>query len=241
MTADLLYRWPASAHFGRVVPKTKFYERGKVTTAVREKFVAEVQRITWAYKLADSTIHLRGSDDVPEIQVFVLEAKDEDISDAVLTTIDAAVQFPIIFEIQHGADADSRTRMTASHKQLRNPKPKLTGYFSTGWMRTDRQRAPLPTALDLPGLYLALLAPVLPVGPRAGERLTDTTTRVEEYRKLEREIATLERQLRTESQFNRKVELRRELRDRAKALEDLRSPQRPIAHETTPKEPRWTS
>lgn len=241
MTADLLYRWPVSAYFGRVVPKTKFYERGKVTVAVREKFVAEVQRITWAYKLADSTIHLRGSHEVPEIQVFVLDAKDETISDAVLAAIDTAVQFPIIFEIQSGADAGSRTRMTAAHKQLRNPKPKLTGYFTTGWMPADRQRAPLPTALDLPGLYAALLGPLLPVEPRSGERLTDTAVRLEELRKLERELSTLERRLRTESQFNRKVELRRALRDRAAELEALRSPDCPIADDPRLKEARWTS
>lgn len=218
MTVDLLYRWPASAHFGRVVPKSKFYEHGKVTTAVREQFVAEVQRITWAYKLADSTIHLRSSDDVPEIQVFVLDAKDDDISDTVLTTIDAAVQFPIIFEIRRCADADGGTRMAASHKQLRSAKPKLAGYFSTGWISPEQERRPLPTALDLPGLYAALLAPLLPVDPRPGERINETIERIEEARKLKREIANLERRLRSERQLNRQVELRKTLKNRHRAL-----------------------
>ena len=43
--------------------------------AVREKFVAEVQRITWAYKLAENTINLPGTSAVPEIQVFQIDAK----------------------------------------------------------------------------------------------------------------------------------------------------------------------
>ena len=60
MTGRLLYQWPSTARFGRVVPKNKFYKHGNVTAAVREKFVAEVQRITWAYKLADTTINLQG-------------------------------------------------------------------------------------------------------------------------------------------------------------------------------------
>jgi len=97
MTA-LLYRWPAGAQFGRVVPKNKFYERGQVTTAVKDKFVDEVQRITWAFKLAESTINLPGTKALPELQVFQVDAKSDDVSDGVLTAIDKAVKTPIIFE-----------------------------------------------------------------------------------------------------------------------------------------------
>jgi len=231
MTVDLLYRWPASAHFGRVVPKSKFYEHGKVTTAVREKFVAEVQRITWAYKLADSTIHLRGSDDVPEIQVFVLDAKDDDVSDSVLIAIDKAVQFPIIFEVRRCGADNARTRMAVAHKQLSGAKAHLTGYFSTEWMPPDAERSPLPTSLDLPGLYTALIAPLLPLAPRPGEPLVDTAARVQDARKLEREISTLERRLRNEPQFNRKIELRRQLQRSVATLDALTSQARPIVDE----------
>ena len=75
-----LYRWPEAARFGRVVPKSKFYEQGTVPAAVREKFVSEVQRITWAYKLAENTINLPGTSAVPEIQVFQIDAKGRDVS-----------------------------------------------------------------------------------------------------------------------------------------------------------------
>ena len=40
------------------MPKEKFYEHGNVNTAVREKFISDVQRITWSYKLADASINL---------------------------------------------------------------------------------------------------------------------------------------------------------------------------------------
>ena len=60
MTA-LLYRWPQAAKFGRAVPKTKFYEHATIGLAIKDKFVSDVRRITWAYKLAESTINLPGS------------------------------------------------------------------------------------------------------------------------------------------------------------------------------------
>ncbi len=241
MTTSVLYRWPAAAHFGRSVPKTRFYEHGKITASTREKFVAEVQKITWAYKLADATIHLRGTEDVPEIQVFVVDAKGDDVSDDVLTAIDRAVPFPIIFEINRNHGDNSQTRMTACHKELGAPKPKLSAYFSIPWLRSELERSPLPQALDLASLYNGLLTPMLPVAARAGERLAEATERVGQARKLEREILTLRRRLRSEPQLNRKVDLRRELRALEARLAGLADPAPPDAETDSPKDAQWTS
>ena len=219
---DVLYRWPASAAFGRTVPKTKFYEHGNVRTALREKFVDDIQRITWAYKLAESTIRLKGTAAVPEIQVFSVETKGEDVVEDVLTAIDKSVHFPIIFEVVRGSS--DRVRMVAAHKTLGGATPKLGPYFSTEWLPADSPRAPLPTALDLPTLYEALLISLLPVATRRGESVPHATERMEQARKLEREIATLERKLRTEPQLNRKIELRRQIKERSAVLTELTDP-----------------
>jgi hypothetical protein len=240
MTAATLYRWPAAAKFGRVVPKTKVYEHTNVSAAVREKFVADVRRITWAYKLADATIHLRGDATVPEIQVFVIDAKDTDVSDDVLTAIDKAVQFPIIFEIHRGKAERARVRMVAAHKQIGSARVRVSAYFSTAWQTADALRAPLPPALDLPGLYAGLLTPMLPIAARSGERLSDATLRMDQTRKLEREITSLEKRLRTEPQLNRKVKLRRKVRDRSTALAALSDPVTPKS-EAPGKDAPWTS
>lgn len=225
MNGATLYRWPAAARFGRVVPKSKFYERASIPAAVRERFVADVQRITWAYKIADSTVHLRGDQAVPEIQVFVIDAKADDVSYEVLTVIDKAVQFPIFFEINRKSHEHARTRLVAAHKQLGGTGQRLSAYFTTDWLPTDAPRAPLPPAVDLPALYAGLLTPILPIPARPGERLADAAERVDQARRIEREIVGLEKRLRTEPQFNRKVELRRELRRRSDELNALISPE----------------
>lgn len=221
MNGSTLYRWPAAARFGRVVPKTKFYEHANVSAGVRERFVADVHRITWAYKLADTTIHLRGDSTVPEIQVFVIDAKADDVSYDVLTAIDKAVQFPIFFEINRKPAESVVTRMVAAHKQLGGSGQRLSAYYSTDWLPVGAPRAPLPPAVDLPALYAGLLIPILPIRARPGECLADATERVDQARRIEREIAGLEKRLRNEPQFNRKVELRRELRERSDALDAL--------------------
>lgn len=214
---DLLYRWPDAARFSRVVAKNKFYERGTVSPAVREKFVAEVERITWAYKLAEETINLPGSDAVPEIQVLIIEAKGTDVSHDVLTAIDKAIKQPVIFEVVGSLG----TRMTATPKQVGAGAPKLGAYYATGWLADEAPREALPTAINLANLYAALLEPLTSVSVRPGEEVSEVAARLDLVRRLEREVAALERKIRTEPQFNRKVELRRTLKTKQAELSAL--------------------
>lgn len=121
------------ARYGRVVPKNKFYEQG-VSPKVRGRFVSEVNRIRWAYKLAEETIQLSGNDSVPEIQVFEIETRCDDVSDDVLQALDTAVPYPVIIEISRRNRDQPQTRMTACYKDLGKTKPNLSGYFTSGWI-----------------------------------------------------------------------------------------------------------
>ena len=217
---SVLFRWPPAAKFGRAVPKTKFYEHGNVRIALRERFVHDIQRITWAYKLAYDTVHLRGTTAVPEIQVFTVEAKGADVPNDVLTAIDKTVHFPIIFEIASG----DRVRTAAAQKTLHGKTLTIGAYFSTHWQPADKPRQPLPTAVDLPSLYEAILRLLLPVDTRAGETVSEATRRLDCTRKLQREISALEKKLRTEPQLNRKIELRRQIKERTAVLSQLTDP-----------------
>ncbi|AGP31778.1 DUF4391 domain-containing protein [Corynebacterium terpenotabidum] len=219
---DLLYRWPTAAEFARRIPKDKFYGRGRDRAAVKEKFVAEVDRITWAYKLAEVTVNLPDSDAVPEVQVFEVVAKEDDISDQVLRAMDTAVLSPIIFEVMRDHGDRREVRMVAAHKKLGSGAPTLSGYFSTGWMPSEAERSPLPAAVSLEALYEALLEPLTRVTVRAEDSVAEVSDRLNQVGKLEREVAALERKIRTEKQFNRKVELRRNLKIKQQELESQR-------------------
>lgn len=217
---DVLYVWPAGSRLDTRVPKEKLYESGSVTAALREKFVAEVQRITWTHKLAEETINLPSTPTVPEIEVFRIDSKGDDVADAVLAVIDKAIPNPIVFEITREVLGRRDVRMVAAHKPRGTGAPKTSAYYSTRWMPTDAGRVPLPTAISLPALYSALLAPLTPIETRPGEEMSDVGVRLEAVRRLQREIAGLERKIRTEPQLNRKIELRRVLKLKQAELEE---------------------
>jgi hypothetical protein len=219
--ADLLYQWPPAARFGRRVPKERFYEHAGVNAALRNRFVNEAARLTWAYKLAQTTINLTDSDEVPEIQVFQIDAKGTDVSKPVLATIDKTIPTPIIFEVNRTTTIGREVRMVAAHKLLGAMAPRISQYFTTNWQPADAERQPLPTAITLSALYVGLLEPLTNVKVRVGEAMSEVADRLGTVGMLEREIKTLARKLNAEKQLNRKVELLRTLKIKQEQLADL--------------------
>jgi len=210
---DILYRWPEAARVGSRVPKEKLYEHGNVSTALREQFISNIARITWAYKLAESTINLPATDEVSEIQVFRLDTKDgAEVSEQLLTVIDKAIPSPIIFEVARETPSGIEVRTVAQLKQQGANASQLGRYSSTVWLTDDHERQPLPTAINLSALYIALLEPLTEVRARPGEAMSEVADRLKAISKIEREIRALQRKIKNEKQINRKLEYRRALK-----------------------------
>jgi hypothetical protein len=164
-----LFRWPAAAKVGRELTKERLYKEAAVSASVRRRFIDEVQRVRWAYKLGEESVHLRGGEDVPEIQVFEIELKGDDLSDSVLASIDKAVPSPIIFELQRTRAGRHEVQSVAARKQRSHKGAKVGDYLRGEWTVELSDRAPLPPAIDLLGLYTQLMLAVLPIAPRRGE------------------------------------------------------------------------
>jgi len=218
----MLFAYPQAAKFGRVIPKNKIYEYADARTALKERFVAEVDQITWAYKLAPETINLGGSDDVPEIQVFVVKQRGDTLSEDVLRAMDRAIPFPILFELVSGA----KLRTVAAFKRPNEggkSKWVVSEYFWSDWQEEGAERALLPVALDLTGLYDKILTALMPVSPKQEESIQARVDRVEAIRAKEKEVVRIKTKLAKEKQFNRRVEINKTLRNAQQELAAMRS------------------
>lgn len=218
------FRWPAAAKVDRDLPKERLYKEGGVSASVRRRFIDEVQRVRWAYKLGEESVHLPATDDVPELQVFEIELKSDDVSDAVLASIDKAVPSPIIFELHRTHAGRREVQSVAAPKRHGQTSTWVGEYLRSGWTVDLSFREPLPPAIDLHGLYSQLMFTLLPIAPRRGEDLPAALQRVAASRRLQREIRTLDVRMRREPQFNRKVALRHELEALRTELDALLRP-----------------
>lgn len=221
-----LFAYPKQAEFGRVLPKNKIYEHSGANTRLKDLFVEQVEQIVWRYKLAPETINLAAKPGVPEIQVFAIQLKTSELHHDVLRCIDRAVQFPIIFELTQGQGAEASIQVVAAYKRPSEADSEnwvCSEYFESGWMPATSERAPLPLALDLGGLYEQLLRRLVPVAARPNESLGVQVIRAEQVRTKEREVAQAQARLAKEKQFNRKVEANARLRQLTTELQALKS------------------
>lgn len=222
----MLFDYPKNAAFGRVLPKNKIYERGSPSAAVKQLFVRQVEQIVWQYKLAPETVNLKASKAVPEIQIFSIALKGDELKPEVLRCIDLAIPFPIIFELRF----DGKVKTIAAFKRPSEAdasKWVISEYFDGDWASGDTPRKPLPMVFDLDALYGHLLMPLMPLMPypaRPDEGLQARVERMERIRLKQRELERCEARLRKEKQFNRKVAINAELRDLKQELENLTRP-----------------
>ena len=222
MTA-VLFDYPKSAAFGRVLPKNKVYEHASPSTAVKNLFVRQVEQIVWQFKLAPETINLKPSRVVPEIQIFRIVLKTGELKYDVLQCIDQAIPFPILFELRY----ERKIRAVAAFKRpsdADSSKWVVSDYFESVWLQSETPRTALPVVFDLEVLYARLLAPLLPFPARPGEGLQACVERMEQIRSRQRELDKCEARLRKEKQFNRKVAINAELRALKQEIKTLTRP-----------------
>ena len=215
---SVLFEYPKSSAFGRIVPKSKIYEHVSPSKALKELFVGQVDQIVWQYKLAPETINLRQTPSVPEIEIFTIILKDGELKHDVLRSIDQAIAFPLLFELLYG----DKCKVIAAYKrpsEADSAKWVVSDYFESAWLPIETPRVPLPVVLDLEALYEHLLAPLMPFPSRNGERLQQRVERMSTIRFKQREMEKCESRLRKEKQFNRKVEINAELRELKRELQ----------------------
>ena len=206
-----LFAYPKQAHFGRLLPKNKIYEKTRVSKSLRDKFVKQIDKIVWQYKLSTETVYLPARKTVPEIEIFTITLRDAELHADILKCIDNAIPLPVIYELVF----EDKIKTKAAYKRpsdADSSKWVTDIYFETKWLKADAKREPLPVALDLELLYEQLLRSVMPVSRIDGEAIKDQVGRLAEIRSLENQAAKLESRLKKEKQFNRKVELNAELR-----------------------------
>ena len=156
MTA-VLFDYPKSAAFGRVLPKKKIYEHGSPSAAVKELFIRQVEQIVSQYKLAPETVNLAQTRSVPELQIFSIILKTDELKYDVLSCIDKAIPFPILFELNH----EGQIKAIAAYKRPSegdSSKWVVGDYFETPWQSSGTPRTPLPIVRNLEILYARLLA-----------------------------------------------------------------------------------
>ena len=219
----MFFEYPKATSFGRKIPKSKFYEKAKLNSKLKTKFINQIDKIIWQYKLAPNTLNLEATKVVPEIQILDLFLKTKEVDQEILTIIDNAIPLPIIFQIHF----NNKVKIKAAYKkplESNNDKWVFDAYIESNWEIHNVSRKPLPQVLNLEKLYESLLTDLIPVEFKSNEKKENIGIQldiIKQTKLLKKDIETLNTKYKKEKQRNRQFEINKQIKLKQKELDKL--------------------
>jgi len=215
-----MFQLPSSTLVNRKIPKNKFYEKLQANHHLKELFTEQVELIIWKHKLSKDTIRLDPKEDIEEIQIFEVHLKEKSYSLELLRSIDKAIPYPIL----HVLMVEGHAKLTIAYKERNQTDDNRTvvrSYHETDWQSVESIELNILQGLDLKAVYENIIRQLLPIKAKPEIELSVVLERQAQIDKLTQECERLESRMRTEKQFNKKVELNMELQRKRKEMKQL--------------------
>lgn len=197
-----MFELPKKCYVNKFLPKKIFYEKVGVSSGVKDEFVNLVDRITWLYKLSPDTIGISKTEKIEEIQIFQIDVREKKIPLSVIKTITKGVQYKILFLIKYNEDFCYSI--------------KVEDIFTTEW--NDNIVFDF-NAINLEIVYENIVKSIIKEESNT-KKFCEIIEDKNNKTILEKKINQLKQKIKSEKQFNKKVELNRELNKLFKEMED---------------------
>lgn len=217
---DNILKYPQSTIVNRVVPKTMFYKFMEVNPRMKTRFVNDVVNITWLYKLAASTLNVTDTEDMKEIEVFVLNLKQPDCPTDLFSFIDTNMPHHIVFILLH----DNHAMQIINYKDWADDthtKFKITQSFTSSWVALDNLHLQID-GQSLPRIYDNFVAQVSGIGDHKAGSMADIVALKKQMAAVEAELKTLQKRMRKEPQLDRQMLMNKQVKAKRKELDSLK-------------------
>ena len=198
-----MFELPKSCYVNKFIPKKVFYDKVGVSSNVKDEFISLVDRITWLYKLSEDTLGITKTEEIEEIQIFQIDVKERRIPLSVIKTITKGVQYKILFIIKYQDDFCYSI--------------KVEDIYNTEWNDNIEFNF---NAINLRTVYENIVKRIIKIEndkENFEKALKDVNLKIE----LESKVRKLEQKIKSEKQFNKKVELNQQLQQIKKELGEL--------------------
>ena len=220
MPVDNILHYPQSTIVNRVVPKTMFYKFMEVNPRMKSRFVNDVVNITWLYKLSAGTLNVTDTEEMKEIEVFVVNLKQPDCPTDLFTFIDTNMPHHIVFVLVH----DDSAMLLINYKDWTDDthtKFRIRQAFASPWMPMADLELTVQ-GQSLPRIYDNFVAQVSGIGEHKAGSLEDIVALRKLIAIIEAELKTLEKRMRKEPQLDRQLAMNKQVRQKRKQLAEIK-------------------
>lgn len=214
-----MFGFPDSTYFGKLVPKNKFYDKLSIDKKLVRSFIDQINSIRWVHKLSADTLNVEKGSIVEEVEVFLIKLKTNELDPNVLRQMDKQLHYHLIFMLEF---EEQYQIWTGYKEESTNTAFKVGSYYHTDWV-TEESFSLRIEGLNMDTIYENLVRQIAggELAKENNESLKETVERQIAREKLLKDIEKLRAKVRKEKQFNRQVEMNRELKRLNKELEEL--------------------
>lgn len=217
---DNILHYPQSTIVSRVVPKTMFYKFMEVNPRMKSRFVNDVVNITWLYKLSAGTLNVTNSEEMKEIEVFVVALKQPDCSTDLFTFIDIHMPHHIVFVLVH----DDNAMLLINYKDWTDDthtKFRIRQAFASPWMPMADLELNVQ-GQSLPRIYDNFVAQVSGIGEHRAGTMAEIVTIKQVIAKAGAELLALQKKMRREPQLDVQMQMNKLVKAKRKEVEEMK-------------------
>ena len=183
---------PKSTALNKQLPKKAIYAKFQMNTAAKERFDADISRISIVGEISPRTVGISAGESIASIFVLLVSLKHKDFQVNTIAQISKLIDQNMLLVLEH----EGQGKLAIYHTKL----------IQTGWMPADNCTVTLK-GLDLNSVWENLIVQVGGITIQQGNTLDQQIAVDEKKAKLEKEIAKLEKQAKAEKQPKKKFEL----------------------------------
>lgn len=192
-----MLKLPANTKLNKQLPKKAIYAKFNLKTVARATFDADISRVTIVNEVSPATTSIAKGERITSFFVMLVSLKHKAFDEKNILLLSKLIEQQMVFVLEF----EDRAKLAVSHGKL----------HQTDWMPMDEARIELQ-GLNFDTVWENIIVQVGDLEIEQGHTLDEQLQINEHRRKLEKQIASLERQARTEKQPRRKFELVQEIR-----------------------------
>ena len=194
---------PKRCLVNKFIPKKTFYDKLGVSTAIKDDFVKNVDKIVWLYKLSEDTIGISKTKEVEEIEIFEIILKEKKLSKNIINIMSKLIPYKILFVIKYNSEVCYGV--------------KVEDLYFSGWNeKIDFNFSGINLEIVFENIVKTIIKE-LDNNKDFIEIINDKSKKEE----TDKKIKQLKNKIKQERQFNKKVELNQKLRNLEEEMEEI--------------------
>lgn len=184
---------PKATELNKQLPKKAIYAKFSMNTAAKDKFDADISRITIVNEISPQTVKtVTATEDVPSFYVLLVSLKRKDYEERTIVQISKLINQNMLLVLEY----QDECRLAIYHTKL----------IQSQWQKTADCTVTL-RGLDLSAVWQNIVTQVGGIQIEEGRSLEQQIAVDEQRAKIQKEIDRLEKLARKETQPKKKFEL----------------------------------